>query len=330
LESSADKSSEHILPPIEGRFEVMLGLALEQHPPEETHPSLEEIAGWYDQTLPQARSPQVKTHVARCRECYAVWFSLVECGRGGEVVPAPGAFARAVAACASWLNQPRAWGVVATGLAAVGVAATYLIAPGDPAWLQTIDHGYRSLSGAVAQSAPSAARWPWGRGLGARAMDNPWERLAEIRISHAHEAARAAFGVGVRVGLSESLHDTSEWTSVLAALPAEPPACTRAELPPWAACEDINTIFEGVGRWAVLLHFACLLDRQPGGQQPDAAFWRDQIGVLEKVGGAIDEHLPSDAFGRFFSDWSAESLASNDPRAVLCAREASLLSLGLD
>jgi len=328
LKSSPDKSSEDILPAIEGRFEVMLGLALEGHAPEETHPSLEDIAGWYDQTLPKARSRQVKAHVARCQECYAVWFGLVECGCGGAVEPAPGLFARAVAACANLLNQPRAWGLVTTGLAAVGVTAAYLFASGDPAWLRTIDRGYTSLSGAVAQSAPSATRWSWGRGLGARGMDNPWERLAELRTSHEHEAARAAFGVGVRAGLSESLNDTSDWTPVLAALPAEPPACVPAASPP--SCEEINTIFQGVGRWAVLLHFACLLDRQPGGEQPDTAFWRDQIGVLGKVGSAIDAQLPADAFGRFFSDWRAESLASEDPRAVLCAREASLLSLGLD
>jgi hypothetical protein len=212
LKSSPDKSSEDILPAIEGRFEVMLGLALEGHAPEETHPSLEDIAGWYDQTLPKARSRQVKAHVARCQECYAVWFGLVECGCGGAVEPAPGLFARAVAACANLLNQPRAWGLVTTGLAAVGVTAAYLFASGDPAWLRTIDRGYTSLSGAVAQSAPSATRWSWGRGLGARGMDNPWERLAELRTSHEHEAARAAFGVGVRAGLSESLNDTSDWT----------------------------------------------------------------------------------------------------------------------
>ena len=52
--------------------------------------------------------------------------------------------------------------------------------------------------------------------------------------------------------------------------------------------------------------------------------------ALERLGSEIDAHLPADAFGRFFSDWRAESLASEDPRAVLCAREASLLSLGLD
>ena len=328
MKSSADKSSEDILPAIEGRLEVMLGLALEGHPPEETHPSLEDIAGWYDQTLPQARSIQVKAHVARCRECYAVWFGLLECGPCGAEEPAPGLFARALAACANWLNQTRAWGLATTGLAAVGVTAAYLFASGDPAWLRTIDRGYKSLSGAVAQSAPSATRWAWGKGLGVRGMENPWERLAELRISHEHEAARAAFGAGVRAGLSETLHDTSDWTPVLAALPTEPPACVPSASPP--SCEEINTIFQGVGRWAVLLHFACLLDRQPGGEQPNTAFWRDQISVLGKVGSEIDAQLPADAFGRFFSDWQAEALASEDPRAVLCAREASLLSLGLD
>jgi hypothetical protein len=321
-----------MLPGLEGRLEAMLGLALDAHPAEGSCPSIEEIAGWYDRTLPQARARHVKAHVARCQQCYSVWFGLVECGglRGAVESVAPGFLGRARAALAGWFALPRHWGPIATGVAAAGVTAAYLIAPGQPAWIGTIDRGYESLSGVVAQSAPSAARWPWGKGLGERGVENPWDELAELRMSHEHEAARAAFGAGVRAGLSESLHDTSEWTSVLAALPPEPPACASAASQ--KTCEEINTVFEGVGRWAVLLHFACLLDRQltEGAAPPDAAFWRDQIDVLEKVGGAIDARLPADAFGRFFSDWRAEALTVDDPRAVLCAREASLLSLGLD
>jgi hypothetical protein len=222
----------------------------------------------------------------------------------------------------------RFWGPLAAGLAAAAAAAVYMFPVGSASWIRNIDGGYESLAQVVAQSAPSAARWTWGRGLGVRGVEDPWERLASLQASYEHEAAVSAFGAGARAGLRASVGDAPDWAPILAALPAAPHPCDSAAAPD--ACEKVSTTFEGVGRWAVLLHFACALDPASAGSAPDAAFWRDQAGVLDQAARAIDASVAGSPFDRFFSDWQAEAQRGDDPRAVLCAREASLLSLGLD
>ena len=307
---------------------MLLSLAIAAPAPQDRCPSLEEIAGWHDGTLPREALQRVTAHVARCASCYATWFCLVE---AADLVsePAPSAWAKLLASWRAFFSGLGPASFVTAGLAAAAVAFVAVSLVGGPTWTGMIDSGYRSLSGTVAHSAPSATRWLWGKGLGQRAVENPWGRLAETQANYVHEAARTAFGAGVRRGLGESVPDSGDWTGVLAALPAAPPSCANAGSP--EVCNEINTIFPGVGRWAVLLHFSCGLGEGPdSAQQPDANFWKQQASVLEQAGRLVESNMPGDPFARFFADWRAEAQRSGHPRTALCAREAALLSLGLD
>jgi hypothetical protein len=329
LEPSAVDRDEEGEPPVAERVEVLLALAIDAPGPATSCPPLEDIAAWYDGRLPRAEVPSIRTHVARCRRCYAAWWALVEAAgvAGPARVTLRDAGRRLLSACGRGLARPRTWGLTAAAAAAAGVAVLYFGAWGAPGWIDTINDGYRNLSTAVARSAPAAARWTWGAGLASRGL-----RATPDGAAHAgtHETARAAFSAGVRTGLDETVGTASAWMPVLAALPAEPLPCTHASTP--AGCEERNAVFHEVGRWATLVHFACTLEREPaqGAAPPDAAFWRAQSRVIGEAGRAIDAALPDDPFARFFADWRAEARASDDPRSLLCAREASLLSLGLD
>jgi hypothetical protein len=306
---------------------VLLSLAIDTAGPQESCPSLEEIAGWQDGTLPHEAVERVTAHVARCASCYAIWFSLVE---DADLVPerAPSAWAKLLASCRTFFGSMGPASFAAAGLAAAAVAFVAISFFREPAWTRLIDSGYRTLSGTIAHSTPSATRWSWGKGLGVRAVENPWDPGASSRASEVHEAARTAFGAGVRHGIGESVPDAGEWKGVLATLPAAPPACARGDSP--EACNEINAILPGVGRWAVLLHFSCDLGAAVDAQQPTAAFWKQKATVLEQAGRLIEKNLPEDPFARFFADWRAEVQRGGDARSALCAREAALLSLGLD
>lgn len=324
MEPSPGKREEESTARAAERVDVLLALAIDEPGPAGDCPPLEDIAGWYDGTLPRARVPAVRAHVARCRPCYAAWLALVDAGLGS---PARGTIRDAIRRLrAAWircLGQPRSWGLTAAAAAAAaaaGMAAIWIAVPFGPGWVRTIDGGYEGLAAAIAQASPDAGRWTWGTGLAARGFGAEPDPIA-----------RAAFGAGVRTGLRETVGATSGWMPVLAGLPAEPPPCAGASEP--AACEERAAVFHDVGRWATLLHFACALGEQsaPGIEPPDASFWHGQSRVIGEAGRAIDDALPSDdPFARFFADWRAEARAGDDPQQVLCAREASLLSLGLD
>ena len=222
-----------------------------------------------------------------------------------------------------------AGGVFTTVLAGLFLNAVISPIPTQRSLYERIEQGYMTYreSGLAANARE---KWFWGSGLQLKspgAADDmsaalPWER----------RAAHRAFQYGVRAGLQEAVGGSGFWRGVVQSLPADPEGC--AGNADEDACSDINLAFYGLGRWAVLVHFACdvttsfRLSSQAQQKLP-RDFWTRQVDVMAELDQSVQATLPNSRFSRFFSDWRREAEVPTEPRNVLCSREAALLSLGL-
>lgn len=325
-----NQGSQHRLEIME-RVEVLLALALKRTPAAGVCPSLEEISAWYERRLTARREREVESHVARCPHCYGIWSGLLDAGthRDGPGIQ----YEHTAESAAGWRRSIWRGGLIGAGLTVV--CALFLVysflLPQRTQWplYERVEQGYLAfIEAGLAAAIPT--KWVWSSGLQFKGAEIA-SGASQQKIRQ-HQTAQQAFQYGVRVGLQRVAGADGFWRGAVQALPSKPDTC--AGILEEEGCEAINRTFYELGRWAVLIHFACDVTTAFG-MSPETPmllssdFWPQQADLMTELDASIQASLPNSRFGRFFSEWHREVEDPTQPRSVLCGREAALLSLGL-
>ncbi|MEM9387550.1 MAG: zf-HC2 domain-containing protein [Pseudomonadota bacterium] len=277
--------------------------------PPDTH-----LAALFDGSLPPAQAAQVRRHIAHCPRCYR---SLLHLAEVSDLLVEPSPIP---------LRPSR--GLITllggVGVAAAAVLLTLTLQLGGPDWVRTMDAPYDALREAVVDGRyrPSATGWIWRKGYAARGLGLP--DTARTRI------ARSALTKGVAQGLDTATDPLDErWASIRRDTPAPSLACEEVSA---RECRRIAQFHQAVGRWAVLMHFACeplRSDEVPSAQGGrnvwmGEAFWQDAITTLEGIAERSARITPDEGYARLFQNWSARAVA--DEPATVCRGVPPLLS----
>lgn len=312
--------------------ELVLALALCDKPAEGVCPSLEEIVSWQEHKLSGELKDRVTSHVARCDRCHHVWTNLVSALN--VIAEHDQHSITALPARYKWtqyllpLRKLILMRNTSYAAALVGALTIFLMIFNQPSLDEMIDMGYMSLADANINIAVPE-KWVWQIGIPLRGFDTAMSQHKETEQTGIN---KTAFQSGMRNGLEKIVDITPFWRTVLENLPSEPVNCGSKELE--SSCKDANTAFHATGRWSVLLHFACdrtqTKDTETMLDNPiDKTFWKEQVVVMHQLGTFFSENTPSSEFDRFFYEWKRETEDSSDVRGALCARETTLLTLGV-
>jgi len=331
--SNGDNAGESSL---EEQVDVLLVLALSQESATGDCPSMEQIVAWHEHRLIGRPGAEVESHVARCQHCYGIWSGLLDAaGVDNEPRPQDRRDPRRQR-CWSWTRwySRRRAGLVSGGLIAAGIVALLVslnFGPERSQWphIANIEQGYLTIV-ETGLAAAIEEKWTWGSGLGIKSPDvvggnnkkESWER----------QLAQRAFRYGVRVGLQRMVGADGFWRGAVQALPSSTESCSGSMEE--EACESINRAFYELGRWGVLVHFACDVSTSFGtstrvSEQLSPEFWTLQVDLMAELDQLIQLTLSDSSFARFFTEWRREAEEPIQPRTALCSREAALLTLGL-
>ena len=240
------------------RTGVLIALAVDTEMPSGACPSLEDIAAWHDQMLPAADVSHVRSHVARCPKCYAKWSGLADAALA--VLPRR-EIARRTTIFELW-TKVRAASKSRAGMAAamsVLVVTLFAVIPMRQVTLESqIDAGYIQLAG-----LNIGDDWAWRSAMA----------LPEFKIRGEADADYYAFRAGVRQGLEQLVRKSDYWQEVVASLPPHPLPCRQDD----QGCQDRSVQMRNAGRWAVLVHLACI------GPQVKSEFWTTQVQVAKRI-----------------------------------------------
>jgi hypothetical protein len=300
---------------------VLAALELTRRPPEGHCPDEEQIAAWTNDALSERRANEVKSHVAHCERCFAIWTELLD----GEAPvaesdpPSPGPVRL------PWLRGWRGlFGGGALMATLAGVLAVLVVVPAlDDRELQSgLDSGFETFAGAYAPGE-LAHRWPWSAGFATRAGKGvggePLERVAN-----------AAFRAGIVEGIRQLAVGNEFWEEVLRAAGPQQEPCEPADVP--EGCGDVARDMTALGRWSALTYLACESPRDVSSAVParlGATFWEQQHAVLERLEVRISETLPASAYARLLGQWLEQPESSDDSRQLVCGRISTLMTLGL-
>lgn len=240
------------------RAGVLIALAADTEWPSGACPSLEDIAAWHDQMLPAAEVSHVRSHIARCPKCYAKWSSLAD---AALAVSPRREIARRTTILELWAKV-RAASKSRVGMAAAMsalVVALFAVIPLRQATLESqIDASYVQLAG-----LNIGDDWAWRS-----AVVSP-----EFKIRGEADADYYAFRAGVRQGLEQVVRKSDYWQEVVAALPPHPLPCQQDD----QGCQDRSVQMRNAGRWAVLVHLACI------GPEVKSEFWTTQVQIAKRI-----------------------------------------------
>jgi len=321
-------------PSLTEQVDILLALALGKDPVTGDCPSMEQIAAWHDGRLTASLGAEVESHVARCQHCYVIWSGMLDAIAVDSEVHSQNRPDRSYSRPWSWMGWRPDWRTVLAGggLATAGIVllvSLFLDSERSP-WSQfeNIEQGYLTIA-AAGLAAAIDEKWVWGSGLRIKSPDvvgginnKSWER----------QAAQRAFQYGVRIGLQRMVGADGFWRGAVQALPSSPESCSgNAQTD---ECESINRTFYELGRWGVLVHFACDVSNSfrlsyKVTEQLPADFWVQQVGLMAELDQLVQETLSDSSFARFFTEWRREAEEPVQPRSTLCSREAALLTLGL-
>ncbi len=275
-------------------------------------PTDEEIAALFDGRLTPSRATQVRAQLAHCPDGYRSLIHLTEVADIADAAAAPA--------------RPHPYRGRITLMGGLGVAAAALLATvtlllDSPDRTLSLDDSYLALSQAVSSGRyrPSQTGWIWRAGYGSRNLGAPETARST--------AAQTALTVGVARGLEQSTSSLEDWLEVRSDLGAVKMRC--GELPA-GECERIRSLYEEVGRWAVLMHFACE-PLQSGDSQSDSdgawtepQFWQEAGTSLARIAEESARLTPDGPYARLFENWNARTDPA-DP-ATLCRGVPPLLS----
>lgn len=302
--------------------DVLLALAIGQTQAQDECPSLEELAAWYDQKLTDSHAKVVKSHVARCEQCYATWTDLVEWVPLGQRAASPITAPRRRAHW--WLG-----GGLASAVSGVLVVSMVMVSTPFDSILRTIDGGYAAAV-REASVAPIEEQWAWRNGWQTRSFAVATQEDTE-QPQHSLQVVQQAFRNGVKLGLEEIVQPTPFWREILTAFPSQATSCIDASSD--ANCAALDAVFQSVGRWVVSLHFACQAHKggaEFGVPSVDSQFWAQQMDIVTQLAPVITELTPDSLYSRFFDHWSQSAAPSNVSAAeLICSQQGSLLSYGL-
>ena len=286
------------------RAGVLIALAADAELPSGSCPSLEDIAAWHDQMLPTADALHVRAHIARCPKCYAKWSNLAE---GALAVSAARReIPRRITLFELWGNVRAASKARAGMVAAMSalVVVLFAVIPGRQGTLESqIDAGYLQLAG-----LNIGDDWAWRR-----AVVSP-----EFKIRGAADADYHAFRAGVRQGLEQLVRKSDYWQEVVAALPQQPMPCQQDD----QGCQNRSVQMRNAGRWAVLVHLACI------GPQVKSEFWTTQVQVAKRILQAFASTEDATAMERAIVRAAAE-VQDDEARKRLCGASFRLLGSAL-
>lgn len=241
------------------RAEVLIALAADAKSPSGSCPSLEDIAAWHDKMLPAAEVSHVRAHIARCPICYATWSSLAD---AAFVVSAT---RREVSRRTTFIElwaKLRGVSRSRAGLAAAMSALVVMlivVIPGRETGLESqIDAGYLQLAG-----MSIGDDWAWRNAV----------ISSEFKTRGAADADYHAFRAGVRQGLEQLVKQSDYWQEIAAALPQQPLPCQQED----QMCEVRSAQMRNAGRWAVLVHLACI------GPEVKSEFWTTQARIAKRI-----------------------------------------------
>ncbi|MEO0422254.1 MAG: zf-HC2 domain-containing protein [Pseudomonadota bacterium] len=278
--------------------------------PPQTH-----IAALFDGKLDADQAAEVRAHLATCPHCYRSLLHLSEVADLiDDAAPAP------LARRHRLFTRLGGLGIAAALLLTTATLLQPLLRPAD--WTRTMEAPYATLRGAVVEGRhrPSATGWIWRPGYSARGLGLP--DTARTRV------ARAALTSGVAQGLDAVTSSLEPWMPVRGELSAA--AALSCEDLPERECASITEFHQDVGRWAVLMHFACEplrgdgLDAAGADTWVDRPFWQDATDTLSAIAKQSARLTPDDAYARLFANWSTRADA-NEP-ATLCRGVPPLLS----
>lgn len=288
------------------------------------------IAAFHDGRLSAEQAAATKQHLRVCHRCYQDWVALIDVA---DIVDA-----RAAATAPRWrrwlsgVAMPAPMRAATAALVLLGAIGTtlWVVSPerGDASLVQRVDGAFGTFVSMTSLPARErlidSGRWVWRPGLASRGLQQP------IDGDVAAFQALRAFAAGAGTGLRALAPSTPDWQIVLADLPASP-GC--ADTLAASECDNVNDVFQSLGRWAVVLHFACgaRADQVAGGSET-IGFWTAQTELLGDFEHNARRVLPDRPLTRYLGMWR-EGVANgvDTPGAVtaLCDRSAGFLSLGL-
>ena len=171
----------------------LLALALDNPPPPDgLAPDLNELLAWQQGKIPQPRADEIKSHIARDPEIYALWRQAREAQGVGQ--PAQTGLSRF-----KWPQWPRLPKGFAIGAYPLAIAAALLLVIGiprighQPTLSSQIDEDYQVL----APLGLNSGQWLSGLGLHEKSLEMPTPNnpnLSELKLP---------INAGIRQGLQD-------------------------------------------------------------------------------------------------------------------------------
>ncbi len=266
---------------------ALLALALDNPPPADgIAPDLNELLAWQQGRVAQPRADEIKSHVARDPEIYALWRE-----------------ARAMLASQLPKQQPKRerlqwpdWLIfpdwLAQGGLPIAITAALLVAIGLPqlehssALSSQIDEDYQSL----APMALSSAQWNAGFDQQEKALMPPKSgnpNLSDLKLP---------INVGIRQGLLDLTSTgklNSSWSGLLKFYPP-----LQASCPDGQNCQTKFAVLKEFGRWMALNRLQCLDNTATVQLKPD-----------EKISRFIEATAPHQdlaEFRRLLEQWQSD------------------------
>lgn len=280
----------------------LLALALDNPPPPDgVAPDLNELVAWQQGRVPQPRADEIKSHVARDPEIYALWRQARE---AQAVVPPFQTWLNRFK-LPQWIGRPERFATGAYPLAIAAALLLVIVLPQlghSPTLSSQIDEGYQTLT----PLNVSSAQWLSGLDVHEKSLEMPTSNspnLSELKLP---------INAGIRQGLQDLTATHKLDGSWLAALRFYPPL--QARCPEGKNCDARFAVLKEFGRWVTLNRLQCLDSTVTTQPKPD-----EQLShFIEAAAG----HQELSGFRRLLEQWQTEM--AHDP-ARFCQKIAEVL-----
>jgi hypothetical protein len=212
-------------------------------------PDLKEIQDWHLGKLDVKRAAQVKSHVARDPQCYALWSELLASESGIEpvAVKKPAVLHSLLLTAKAWWTRPtQVW--MGTGLAtALAVLVVVVMLPGRE---------WSPLDNPIVTDLD----YNW-----------PYENLSITRSGELPYRYKVAIQSGVRVALEKTTR-SPDWGRAIQALPQHALPCEGEK--DQRTCQAHTSLSRSIGVVAGAMYLACLEQEKQQQRYFDDKYWQ--------------------------------------------------------
>lgn len=242
------------------RLGAIFGLLADNEAPVGPRPDLNEIQAWHNGKLDESRAAEIKTHVARDPECFAIWSELLATQddmveQAAETSHRPILFLDKIkrffiAPIPKWVG-----GGIATTMA---ILLVVLMLPTQQDWSPIDDPVLTD----------EKAQWPYlGRSI---------TRGGSLNYRH-----KVALQAGISQGILLSTQGKHDWSKVLDYLHDKPQVCANEKEK--QLCEKQTQLLQKTGLHASVLYLACLEHENVTTKSFDDSFWKKQTRAWRKI-----------------------------------------------